>query len=118
MSSSGLSRRRVGNANGDASDSPSAPSSSNGDPYPSAGAGHTRSNSDDHKIAYDPNEVAQDEEDKNSPKLTLMEEVLLLGLKDKQVGLSGFSARIRADGELDARMRQDCCHNQNYPWGK
>lgn len=36
----------------------------------------------DKKIAYDPNEI---DESKSTPKLTLMEEVLLLGLKDKQV---------------------------------
>lgn len=34
------------------------------------------------KIAYDPHDV---DERKSTPKLTLMEEVLLLGLKDKQV---------------------------------
>lgn len=39
-----------------------------------------------HKIAYDPRDLAESEEMKKQPKLTLMEEVLLMGLKDKQVG--------------------------------
>lgn len=34
------------------------------------------------KIAYDPRDI---DESKSTPRLTLMEEVLLLGLKDKQV---------------------------------
>lgn len=34
------------------------------------------------KVAYDPRDI---DESKSTPKLTLMEEVLLLGLKDKQV---------------------------------
>lgn len=38
-----------------------------------------------HKIAYDPRDLAESEEMKKQPKLTLMEEVLLMGLKDKQV---------------------------------
>lgn len=36
------------------------------------------------RVAVDPNDIP-DKEDKNQPTLTLMEEVLLLGLKDKQV---------------------------------
>ena len=39
------------------------------------------------KIAVDPKDLI-DDEDRRQPKLTLMEEVLLLGLKDKQVGSS------------------------------
>jgi hypothetical protein len=41
------------------------------------------------KIAYDPRDLEQDEEESKTggriPRLTLMEEVLLLGIKDKQV---------------------------------
>ena len=42
------------------------------------------------KIAFDPRDLVRDDEDARAaggrmPKLTLMEEVLLLGLKDKQV---------------------------------
>ena len=38
-----------------------------------------------HKIAYDPRDISENEERSKGPKLTLMEEILLLGLKDKQV---------------------------------
>lgn len=38
-----------------------------------------------HKIAYDPRDMSESAERSKQPKLTLMEEVLLLGLKDKQV---------------------------------
>ena len=38
--------------------------------------------SSEKKVAYDPRDV---DESKSTPKLTLMEEVLLLGLKDRQV---------------------------------
>ncbi|CAG8609108.1 1537_t:CDS:2 [Diversispora eburnea] len=45
------------------------------------------------RIAVDPNDLP-DEEDKNQPTLTLMEEVLLLGLKDKQGYLSFWNDNI------------------------
>jgi len=38
-----------------------------------------------HKIAYDPRDISESEERSRQPKLTLMEDILLLGLKDKQV---------------------------------
>ena len=38
-----------------------------------------------HKIAFDPKDIGESEERSKQPKLTLMEEVLLMGLKDKQV---------------------------------
>lgn len=38
-----------------------------------------------HKIAFDPRDISESEERNKQPKLTLMEEVLLMGLKDKQV---------------------------------
>jgi golgi phosphoprotein 3 len=38
-----------------------------------------------HIIAYDPRDISESAERSKQPKLTLMEEVLLLGLKDKQV---------------------------------
>lgn len=40
-----------------------------------------------HKIAFDPRDISESTERSKQPKLTLMEEVLLLGLKDKQVRL-------------------------------
>ena len=42
-----------------------------------------------HKIAYDPRDISESAERIKQPKLTLMEEVLLLGLKDKQVRYIG-----------------------------
>ena len=39
-----------------------------------------------HRIAFDPRDISESAERSKQPKLTLMEEVLLLGLKDKQVG--------------------------------
>lgn len=38
-----------------------------------------------HKIAFDPRDISESAERSKQPRLTLMEEVLLLGLKDKQV---------------------------------
>lgn len=43
------------------------------------------SSANGHKIAYDPRDISESAERVKQPKLTLMEEVLLLGLKDKQV---------------------------------
>lgn len=40
-----------------------------------------------HKVGYDPRDMETEDEEKLHPLLTLMEEVLLLGLKDKQVSL-------------------------------
>lgn len=46
-----------------------------------------------HKIAFDPRDLSETEERSKQPKLTLMEEVLLLGLKDKQVSFDGGEGR-------------------------
>lgn len=52
-----------------------------------------------HKIAFDPRDLSETEERSKQPKLTLMEEVLLLGLKDKQV------SRIRLYwGDISMRL--------------
>jgi len=47
-----------------------------------------------HKIAYDPRDISENEERSKGPKLTLMEDVLLLGLKDKQGYLSFWNDNI------------------------
>jgi Golgi phosphoprotein 3 len=77
---SGLSRRRV---NTGPAPSPSEPSSSSHGGSAFAGG---------NKIAFDPRDLERDEEESKSggkvPRLTLMEEVLLLGLKDHQASLS------------------------------
>ncbi|MCJ1296133.1 Vacuolar protein sorting-associated protein 74 [Xylographa carneopallida] len=47
-----------------------------------------------HKIAFDPRDISESEERNKQPKLTLMEEVLLMGLKDKQGYLSFWNDNI------------------------
>jgi hypothetical protein len=91
--STGLTRRRGGggsagaeNENGDsarvASPAPKAGGSRDtGGPETSYESGENG-----HKIAFDPRDISESAERSKQPKLTLMEEVLLLGLKDKQVG--------------------------------
>ena len=97
----GLSRRRVGGATSSTyNDEDDAQRSTNGQ-------GHSRSSTPPatqhagsafeggNRIAFDPRDLQQDasEEAKiggKMPRLTIMEEVLLLGIKDKQVCLSLF----------------------------
>jgi Golgi phosphoprotein 3 len=77
---SGLSRRRVNT--GPVSTSSSEPSSSTVTSH--AGSAFAGGN----KVAFDPRDLERDEEESKAggkiPRLTLMEEVLLLGLKDRQ----------------------------------
>lgn len=44
-----------------------------------------------HKIAFDPRDLSESRERSKQPKLTLMEEILLMGLKDKQVSSTVLS---------------------------
>lgn len=115
--SSGLTRRRGagGGAGGAGSPTPGGDgegSSSNGvgrtnppgnlkDTQPETGF---ESGENGHKIAFDPRDISESTERSKQPKLTLMEEVLLLGLKDKQVGrpfiaMPYADARARAQGK-------------------
>jgi hypothetical protein len=88
---SGLTRRRGGGGGGNAA---------NGDGEQGSGIGRSNSSANikdsapetsyessenGHKIAFDPRDINESAERSKQPKLTLMEEVLLLGLKDKQV---------------------------------
>lgn len=88
--SSGLTRRRgAGGANlndGDAN-TPSRTNSSNNvrDSGPETSYDTSENG---HKIAFDPRDISESAERSKQPKLTMMEEVLLLGLKDKQVSLN------------------------------
>jgi Golgi phosphoprotein 3 len=97
MTSAGLSRRRV-----PGSVSPSVPIS---DDHTNAGSNSSSRGNGAHtpiaashagsafeggsKIAYDPRDLEDAEEESRAggkmPRLTIMEEVLLLGIKDKQV---------------------------------
>jgi Golgi phosphoprotein 3 len=47
-----------------------------------------------HKVAYDPRDLTDAREMGENPRLTLMEEILLLGLKDKQGYLSFWNDNI------------------------
>jgi Golgi phosphoprotein 3 len=92
---SGLTRRRGGG--GGTSSGAGAGPSTEGDSSktngPSAGSPNKdrapetsyESSENGHKIAFDPRDISESAERSKQPKLTLMEEVLLLGLKDKQV---------------------------------
>lgn len=53
-----------------------------------------------HKIAFDPRDISESAERNKQPKLTLMEEVLLMGLKDKQVFLLLLAIAMRHEIEL------------------
>jgi Golgi phosphoprotein 3 len=91
---SGLTRRRGGGGGG----GPSAGGDGEGDDLTRGGSPAPKGSRDSsapetsyqsgengHKIAFDPRDISESTERSKQPKLTLMEEVLLLGLKDKQV---------------------------------
>ena len=94
--SSGLTRRRGGGGAGGNNGEDEAESSRVASPVPKAGGSRDsagpetsyESGENGHKIAFDPRDISESAERSKQPKLTLMEEVLLLGLKDKQVGAS------------------------------
>ncbi|KAI9878463.1 MAG: Vacuolar protein sorting-associated protein 74 [Pleopsidium flavum] len=91
-SGSGLTRRRGGGAGAtlDDNDNDNSRVSS---PIPKSGASSESrapetsytGGENGHKIAFDPRDISESEERNKQPRLTLMEEVLLMGLKDKQV---------------------------------
>lgn len=87
-SAGGLTRRRGG---GGASTGGDEDTSRVASPAPknNASAGETSytGGENGHKIAFDPRDISESAERSKQPKLTLMEEILLIGLKDKQVGL-------------------------------
>ncbi|CAJ0645041.1 1902_t:CDS:2 [Entrophospora sp. SA101] len=87
MSASGLQRRKI--AGGINSNN----SSSSIEGNISTNLERSLSNESGVRVAVDPNDMP-DELDKKQPKLTLMEEVLLLGLKDKQGYLSFWNDNI------------------------
>jgi Golgi phosphoprotein 3 len=97
MASTGLSRRRVANGPQLASPStPTSPSTSSTITPTAATLSHAGSAFEGgSKVAYDPRDLESvDDEVKEGgkvPKLTLMEELLLLGIKDKQVSVNVLS---------------------------
>jgi Golgi phosphoprotein 3 len=89
-STGGLTRRRGGGGASTIDDDED--SSRVVSPAPRAGPSNDRApetsyagGENGHKIAFDPRDISESEERNKQPKLTLMEEVLLMGLKDKQV---------------------------------
>lgn len=86
-SSSGLTRRRGGGGgagNGeDESSRVSSPAPKRNDDRTPETAYENSENG--HKIAFDPRDMSESAERSKQPKLTLMEEIILMGLKDKQV---------------------------------
>ncbi|KAK2464075.1 hypothetical protein APHAL10511_003905 [Amanita phalloides] len=99
--SSGLSRRRIANASSSTDDGERASHSRNGSlrantpPANHAGSAFQGGS----RVAFDPRDLTQDasEEAKvggKMPRLTIMEEVLLLGIKDKQGYLSFWNDNI------------------------
>jgi golgi phosphoprotein 3 len=94
-SQGGLTRRRgAGGGGGGATNGDEESSSRVASPTPRPNASSFmdrtpetsyESGENGHKIAFDPRDISESAERSKQPKLTLMEEILLLGLKDKQV---------------------------------
>lgn len=70
------------------------------------------------KVAYDPRDFENGGEAEQMPRLTIMEEVLLLGLKDKAVGLTGGRADVRDTchfGTTTSRTPFEGVYSSNLP---
>lgn len=87
MSASGLTRRRGAAPTAENGEEPSRVASPAPKKEDRAPETSYESGENGHKIAFDPRDISESAERSKQPKLTLMEEVLLLGLKDKQVRL-------------------------------
>ena len=85
--SSGLTRRRGGGGGANAAPTTDGEDRVKSPPPNRSSVPETsyESSANGHKIAFDPRDISESAERIKQPKLTLMEEVLLLGLKDKQV---------------------------------
>jgi hypothetical protein len=85
--SSGLTRRRGAGGGGTANDDENGIGQSNSSNNVRDSALETSYENieNGHKIAFDPRDMSESVERSKQPKLTMMEEVVLLGLKDKQV---------------------------------
>ncbi|KIW03152.1 uncharacterized protein PV09_05795 [Verruconis gallopava] len=97
-STSGLTRRRGGAQTSTGDDSGegsrvSSPAPRRTDDYRAPETSYENSENG-HKIAFDPRDISESAERSKQPKLTLMEEVLLMGLKDKQGYLSFWNDNI------------------------
>lgn len=109
MSAGGLSRRRVGAGGGTTADDADGPSNTSNaqSSIPRVSTPTVQSSLNGqgsyggtaleggNKVAYDPRDLVEQEQDGGKmPLLSLLDEVLLLGLKDKQVRLQ--FARLQA----------------------
>lgn len=94
MSSSGLTRRRGAGGGGDGEAGGSTPSAARANSSNNVLETSYESGENGHKIVFDPRDINETVERSKQPKLTLMEEVLLLGLKDKQGYLSFWNDNI------------------------
>ncbi|KAK6063216.1 vacuolar protein sorting-associated protein 74 [Seiridium cupressi] len=95
--SSGLTRRRgAGGGGGPAEEGGNGPSRTASATNVRDAAPETsyEAGENGHKIAFDPRDISESAERSKQPKLTLMEEVILLGLKDKQGYLSFWNDNI------------------------
>ena len=96
-SGSGLTRRRgaggatIENEDGERVACPAPKSQPSDTRAPETGY---ESGANGHKIAFDPRDISENAERSKQPKLTLMEEILLMGLKDKQGYLSFWNDNI------------------------
>lgn len=90
MSGEGLTRRRAGGASPAIGSSSTGGFESNNAPTPAARSPTAPSSGVEGrgKIAYDPRDFQDKGESTKMPRLTIMEEILLLGIKDKAVSLS------------------------------
>lgn len=100
-SGSGLTRRRgAGGATGDNDNepnriaSPAPGASKRNDDNHAPDTAYETSGENGHKIAFDPRDLDSNAEAAKQSKLTLMEEILLMGLKDKQGYLSFWNDNI------------------------
>ncbi|MCJ1477128.1 Vacuolar protein sorting-associated protein 74 [Lambiella insularis] len=100
-STGGLTRRRGAGGVSTGGDDDDDTSTRVASPAPRGGSSSDRTpetsytgGENGHKIAFDPRDISESEERNKQPKLTLMEECLLLGLKDKQGYLSFWNDNI------------------------
>lgn len=89
MSSSGLQRRRK--AGGAADSDNNTASLSNSDSSNPVASSVRDGYENGRRVAYDPEDINNTADELKQPKLTLMEEVLLMGIKDKQVRVKSRS---------------------------
>lgn len=122
----GLTRRRGGGGGNGGDGSPGLgssdqlPSHNNTNTSSSSSAGNANKkpvvapSASGGKVAYDPRDFQDDSEANKMPRLTLMEEVLLLGLKDKAVSttsrtrLSSFAQYNAVIPTLTLTLRATC----------